>query len=583
MRVRLSAGPAVLRAAGLGALLLLLINPTRSRPASSTPPLVLLDASLSMGRTNVSWRAALDSARRLAAGGLIWRFGDRLAAFDTSDAADGATQLAPALDAAAARGGPIVVVTDGVVSDVAALAPDLRRRPRIVVLPRAPFYDVFLDAVDAPRHVSARDTLHLRVTYGSAGSPPPGTAAPRLATLAISNGGRPLETRPVPLPAAGTMTAELALPAARLQAGWSALDVRVSAAGDAENRDDARRIAVDVSRQPTAVVLAAPSGWEARFFARTLRAVAGVPVRLFDETEPGRWRDGATLAAVSSDAVRQDAGQARLVALIGDSRALDAFAGRSGVIVWTLDGGRAGDWYVEPPPASPLAGALGGITWDSLPPLIALRDLAADSAGTTLLTARLARRGTSRPLIVLHDADGDRRVTVAGAGLWRWIFRGGAPAEGYRSLVAGLTDWLLSGAGTGGDRVEPVATEVANGLPLQWRWVAHGAPRNVPIVLEGVHNRRTDTLRFDPSGGAQLRLPPDAYRWRLADGGERGLVIVEEYSAEWRPAAATLNAQPGSQGSGRVETNARDQWWWYWIAIAAFAGEWAWRRHRGLA
>ena len=84
---RLTLGFALLRALGIGALLLLLLNPTRSRPAgTSTPPLVLLDASLSMRGTNGPWQAALDSARRLAGtgGGVIWRFGDVVTAFDTS-------------------------------------------------------------------------------------------------------------------------------------------------------------------------------------------------------------------------------------------------------------------------------------------------------------------------------------------------------------------------------------------------------------------------------------------------------------------------------------------------------------------
>src|SRR2546430_5744714 len=43
----------------------------------------------------------------------IWRFGDRVAAFDSTLPADGASRLAPALEAAAARGGPLVIVSDG--------------------------------------------------------------------------------------------------------------------------------------------------------------------------------------------------------------------------------------------------------------------------------------------------------------------------------------------------------------------------------------------------------------------------------------------------------------------------------------
>jgi hypothetical protein len=124
VRNRLTIGLALLRAVGIGAVLLLLVNPTWSRPVpASGPPLVLLDASLSMTGPAGPWQAALDSARRLAAGGPIWRFGSGVAAFDSGPPGDGATRLAPALAAAAARGGAVVVVTDGAVGDASELPP----------------------------------------------------------------------------------------------------------------------------------------------------------------------------------------------------------------------------------------------------------------------------------------------------------------------------------------------------------------------------------------------------------------------------------------------------------------------------
>lgn len=583
MRGRLTLGFALLRSLGIGALLLLLFNPTRSRPAATTtPPLVLLDASLSMRGTNGPWHAALDSARRLAGagGGMIWRFGDDVTAFDTNPPAAGASRLAPALAAAGARAGPVVVVTDGVIADTLDLPADLRRRPRIVVLPRAPFFDAYVAAVDAPRHVSATDTIRLRVAYGAAGARQ--AIAARAATLSVSSGGRRLSARDVALPDSGALTTELTFPAARLPTGWSALDVRLETAGDAEPRDDARRIAIDVSPQPSVVVLAAPPDWESRFFAKTIADVARVPVKVFVETEPGRWRDAATLAPVPGDAVARAAAGARLLALFGDPRRLATYRRRAGLIVWPLTGDRAGDWYVDPPPASPLAGALAGIAWDSLPPALALADLRADSGDMVLLTARAARRGSSRPLAVLHDSAGFRRVSVAAAGLWRWGFRGGAPGEAYRALVAAVTDWLLGTSAPGAGRVEPLTTEAAHGTPLRWRWTGRDVPRPLPIVLESSGGVRADTLRFDAQGQAVLRLPPKAYRWRLPDGTERGLVIVEEYSDEWRPAAVTVAPQVGESGVGRVAVAARDRWWLFALAIAAFAGEWAWRRRQGL-
>src|SRR5207302_741379 len=118
-------------------------------------------------------------------------------------------------------------------------------------------------------------------------------------------------------------------------------------------------------------------------------------------------------------------------------------------------GGRDGDWYVQAPEPSPLAGALAGVAWDSLPPAAALSDLApvppGDSSAVVVLTARLARRGAARPVIVLSQAGGARRAMVAASGLFRWAFRGGASAEAYRAGGAALADWLLTG-GAGAER-----------------------------------------------------------------------------------------------------------------------------------
>src|SRR5207247_10383081 len=122
---------------------------------------------------------------------------------------------------------------------------------------------------------------------------------------------------------------------------------------------------VEVRPQPAAVLLAAPPTWESHFLAHTLGDVARLPLRVYVEAEPGRWRDAATLAPVADGAVRRAVQQARLVALVGDPAALAGFATPGALLVWPTTGGRDGDWYVEPPSASPLAGYLAGIAWDS--------------------------------------------------------------------------------------------------------------------------------------------------------------------------------------------------------------------------
>lgn len=277
---------------------------------------------------------------------------------------------------------------------------------------------------------------------------------------------------------------------------------------------------------------------------------------------------------------------ARLVVLAGDParHGRIRLTPRAAVLAWPTTRGREGDWYVQPPPPSPLAGLLAGLPWDSLPPASSAVDLLPDSSAIVVLTARLARRGTPQPIVLLtrRDGGGARQATVAASGLWRWSFRGGAAGLAYRSFIASLADWLLGGGEGRGERFVPVALETPNGLPLVWRWTGMGSPQDVRISLQAGPAERVDTVRFDADGRAELRLPPGVYRYAADDGGERGLVAVETYSAEWRPAAAVLTAQAGLPAERRESVGLRDRWWLFVIAVAAFAAEWAWRRRMGL-
>src|SRR5882762_3418361 len=578
----------ILRGVAVLALILLLWNPASSRllPAGDQP-LVLLDASLSM--TGAPWRAALDTARAFArrrGGAVVWRFGTAVTAFDTSPPTAGASHLAAALEAAAGRAGEIVVVTDGEVDDVAGIPADLLRRPRVIVQPRAPFVDAYVASVEGTRHVTRTDTVRLKVSYGVAGVRGSGLGA-RNAAITVSVGERRLTSQRVTLPDSGTLSTDVTFPVSRIpNPGWAVLEVRLDGTGDAEPRDNSRLFAIDVSLEPAAVIFASPPDWEARFLAHTLSDVARVPVKVFVETEAGRWRDGATLVPVPTSLLTSAAASARLVVAVGDPERARGFTGgsRPAVLLWPTNG-QPGDWYVERPLSSPFTAALAGVLWDSLPPATAVVVQTHDStASTVALAARLARRGPARPIVTLQERNGQRIATVTAAGLWRWAFRGGAAQEGYRSVVASLVDWLLGERGGGGrrERAAPVALESPNGLPIAWHWTSPDSARALAITLRSNDTTRTDTLRFDPAGRAELLLPPGVYRYALSGGPEQGVVAVETYSDEWLPRVPALTAQPGEATARVASIGLRDRWWLFVVAIAALATEWALRRRQGL-
>ncbi|HEY6854271.1 MAG TPA: hypothetical protein VI139_08485, partial [Gemmatimonadales bacterium] len=297
----------------------------------------------------------------------------------------------------------------------------------------------------------------------------------------------------------------------------------------------------------------------------------------------GGWRDGGSLAPLAATTVTRAIAGARLVALVGDADRLRAIRPAGNVLAWPAAPGAPGDWYAAPAAASPLAAALAGLAWDSLPPLSGVLPETPDSGAVAGLTASLGRHGAARPVVLLRERDGRRSATVTASGLWRWAFRGGASEEAYRALVAGLADWLIGERGAGkSERATPVTLEVANGLPLRWRWSAAGDPRDIAVRLENGNTVRTDTLRFDATGHAELRLAPGVYRYTLGGGPERGLVAVETYSDEWRPGAVTLHAQPGVAAARGGRVGLRDRWWLFALAILAFTAEWAWRRRQGL-
>lgn len=521
---------ALLRAASWGALAALLVNPSCRRAGrGGAGTTVLLDQSLSMTDPagDARWRAAVDSAKALAGrGGRVVLFGAEPRVFDeAARPVAAASRLGPALREAAARGGPIAVVTDGAIDDPAALPGDLLRRARVVLLARAAGRDAGVAGLDLPAALRAGDTATATVDVIAAG-----TSAPDSVTVELLERGRPVARERLGLGAGGALRRDLRFVPAPAASDREVRRYEVRLAGligDVEPRDDARASLAEVSRGSAIVLLTDSPDWDSRALATALAATAGVPLRAWVRVgKGGAWHDARTLRPRDDVTVRGEASRAALVIAHGTEDGVEQMArlGRRAVWRWVTAprSGVAllGDWYVAAPDlGSPVGGALASAPPESLPPLEAVSEPGAESGPTAwvALAAQLDRRGRPRPVVQGAEVGGLRVVTVSGAGLWRWASRGGVAAEAYRALVASLTDWLL-----------------------------------------------------EERPGAQGSLA--AARDSLARG-----------QAEFLPRPPLLRAQPGVAAEAEWEpVPLRHAGWVYGLALGALVLEWVARRRQGL-
>ena len=583
------AGLAALRTVALGALLVLLANPTALRHGTGGPPTVLLDASLSLGVTGGRWEAALDTARALAGpDGVILRFGDDVTPFDTAPPAAGLSRLEPALRAAVGRGGPVWVVTDGELRDAAGLPDVLRRSAGIVLLPRDIVPNAALLAAAMDDAVLPGDSMRVTLEVGTWGPLPDS-----LATLEISLGDRALARQTLTLPPPpGVGRREVWLPAGALRAGTHVVTLTLRASGDREPRDDVRQRLVTVTALPAVVAVVSPADWEGRFLVRELTEVTDAVVRGYARIAPGRWVDMRNQQPVDAASIQRAGRDASLLVIRGDASSGRPAARPPARPTRTWPGGTGdgrlldGDWYpVRDVPASPLGGRLGSIEWDSLPPLAGLVPVTPGDTEWIGLTARLGRRGAERPVLVGRDSAGVRRLVTTGDGLWRWALRGGAAREAYRTLVAAGVDWLLGSEALRRREMLTATAVVERGTPVVFRWTGDRPPpaEGVPVEITGVDSALGDTLTFDAEGRARVYLDPGAYRWRAPTvAGASGMAVVEEYSSEFPPTAVTVAPTGPAHGLAAFLVGARDRWWLFVLVIGALIGEWAWRIRRGL-
>ena len=582
-------GLALLRTAGIAALLVLLVNPGRVRRVPGGPPIVLLDASLSMGVVGGKWDAAVDTAMAIAGtSGTVLRFGAAVEPFDENPPTAGVTRLSQALRIAAAMGGPVYVVTDGEIEDASAIPPNLSDNVTFVALARDTVADAALLHVDVPSRVQYNDSVPATLTIGTWAND-----SGRTASVFVSIGDRRLLERDVELPAAsGVARRQVTLPPRSLTSGTHALRFRLRVSGDEIGGDDERARLVTVTQQPAVVVLLDPPDWEGRFLVGELGEISRTGVQGFARVQADVWLDMQTLSRVSPESVARSVKRAELLVLRG-SATETMLPGEGSPPTWrwpaVADSAArviAADWYVGgEPQASPLAGQLAFVLWDSVPPLLGVLSSTTAGGHWVAITARQGRRGAERAVLLGRNSAAVRELITAGTGFWRWWLRGGAAREAYRAVLAAGLDWLLGSSLA--QRTETLESSgvVARGEPVTFTWTRGAPPDSLEVLVHrsGTPDTSRAILRFDADGKGLCDLAPGEYEWfASAAGAARGRTVVEEYSDEFHPRALVTPSTGGAAGNVLEERYARGSFWLFALVVVAFTAEWAWRFRRGL-
>jgi hypothetical protein len=565
--------PMLCRAVAWGGLGALLANPGCPGPTDARPPVVLLDASLSMTARPGPWQSAEDTARAL--GRVRW-FGDTRPWTD-SIPGRGRSELGPTLASAAATGRRIVVVTDGELDDVQDIPAELLASTGIVALPRERARDLAIVQVGAPAQATVGDTITVRADVQLTEA-----NAPESVTVVLTSGARVLSRATATVAPGATVSIRVMAGTRGIAAGTQFLRIGIEGASDSEPRDDARLVAVEFSGTPGVVLLASPGDWDARFLFRTLREVVDLPVKGYVRLEGDNWRDMDGLGEVATGVVRAAARGADLLVVRGEARSLEEGTGARGVLRWPDAESSAAEWYAAAAPISPVAMAFLGVPVESLPPVTGARALEPGAGDWVGLSVQAGRRGIARPVILGHQAGRRREVTIGADGFWRWAFRGGPSADVYRAMIAAAVSWSLAEPDRGSAEARLIHRVVDQGLPLTFERTSDSTV-SVPIAFEANGTPLLDTLRFGGDGRASLWLAPGIYRYRLSGPrGGSGTVAVDTWSREWLPQPVTVEAHE-MPAAGPGERRTLRQWpWLYALVLLALAGEWLARRRLGL-
>ena len=379
---------------------------------------------------------------------------------------------------------------------------------------------------------------------------------------------------------------------------------------DSFGGDDRRARVVVVDPEETGVLLVAfQPDWEARFLFPVLAQATGLPARGYIRIGEDRFLplNRTDAPAVSAATLGRLMSRAELLVAMGvDESARPLLEGPSararrlllfpadpaGAALGGVDVGvpLAGEWYVDEPSPSPIAGALGDFLLGGLPPLTRVLPVVDDGGGDAL-GIRLGGAGRPEPALVLRQ-QGRRRTAVALArGFWRWGFRDGEPRERYRRLWSAVGGWMLAdeplAAGPG---VRPVDAVLPRGVPTRWQgWGYEGDSVRVTVTDEG-GSPAADTLFAVPQGGLfdGPLLPPGRYGFMSVLGADSasGSFVVEEFTGDMlhRPLDPSVLAARGERsevtrgGTRPLRTSSFP----YLLVLIALCGEWIGRRRAGL-
>jgi hypothetical protein len=572
--------PAALRFASITLLVALLLD-APAGPRTPLAPWVALDASASWlrGRDSTAWERALQDVRASRPESLFL-FGDSLrpahSASGLTTPADLSSLARPAVERALGRGHPLVMVTDGEIADPQALR-DLPAGSRVDVVPHVPTRDLAVASLDLPRALVTGDTIdvHVGLLAGARGA--------SAGTLALLVGDATVAT--TPLDSLGPYAERSLTIRAKVEGKQGPAVVRaiVHSPGDAEPRNDTLSMAVDLSRAASAVFVSTSPDFDARYALTVLRGALAVPTRGYFRVAPGAWRVDGSLAPVSEAEVRSAFHDAPVAILHGDTSVFgpprSATLGPLALLV-PEDGD--GEWYAADAPPSPLSPALSGLPWDSLPPITV-----GGSAPSGQWRALEVRRGREQDRrVIIAGTDAPRRVVVvAASGLWRWRFRGGAPADAFTALWGSLFDWL---AAERADRraAVPTGIVVRAGEPVRWH---RGSASDTSVLVVLRRFNRSDSTRADSMtlhfrGDATIaESPPLAPGLYTASVHGGTTMLAVNNSSELLPRAPRVSS--GAIGGGAsVETapRLRNAGWAYALLLVLLCVEWVVRRRVGM-